>query len=61
MVDERRTLIFTMSLALNNGLGMVRGIKQLNEEQRKRVAEQIIHEMESRNWTIRLGAPGRPI
>jgi hypothetical protein len=61
VLDERRTLIFRMSLALTKGLGVVRGMKQLNEEQRKRVAELIIHELESSNWTIRLKAPGRGI
>jgi len=61
MVDERRRLIFRMSLALTNGLAMVKGMKQLNEEQRKRVAESIIHEMESSNWTIRSNLPGRRI
>jgi hypothetical protein len=61
MLDERQTLIFRMSLALNKGLGLVRGIKQLNEEQRKRVAETIVNELESSNWTIRLGPPGRGV
>ena len=61
MLDERRTLIFRTSLAVSKGLSLVRGMRQLNEEQRKRVAELIIHELESSNWTIRLNPPGRGI
>jgi hypothetical protein len=60
MMDERKTLVFRVSMAVTKGLSLVRGMKQLNEEQRKRVAEAIIHELEITNWTIKLGEPGRP-
>lgn len=60
MMTERRTLVFRVSTAVTKGLSIVRGMKQLNEEQRKRVAEIIIHELETTNWTIRLREPGRP-
>jgi hypothetical protein len=55
MMDERKTLVFRMSTALTKGLSIVRGMKQLNEEQRKRVAETILNELESTNWKITLG------
>lgn len=61
MIDERRTLVFCVSMALTKGLSLVRGMNQLNEEQRKRVAEFIIHELETTNWTVSLGGPGRPL
>jgi hypothetical protein len=35
-------------------------MKQLNEEQRKRVAEFIIHELETTNWKVSSGGSGRP-
>jgi hypothetical protein len=38
----------------------MRGVRQLNEEQRKRVAETIVHELETTNWKIVLGEPARP-
>jgi hypothetical protein len=60
MMAERRTLVFRVSMAVTKGLSIVRGMKQLNEEQRKRVAEIIIHELETTNWTIRLRESGRP-
>jgi hypothetical protein len=60
MMNERRTLVFRVSMAVTKGLSVVRGMKQLNEEQRKRVAEIIVNELETTNWTIRLGEPGRP-
>jgi hypothetical protein len=57
MIDERRTLVFCVSMALTKGLSLVRGMKQLNEEQRKRVAEFIVHELETTNWKVSLGGP----
>jgi hypothetical protein len=60
MMDERRNLIFRTSTALTKGLGLIRGMKPLNEEQRRRVAELVIQELESSNWTITLGEPARP-
>jgi hypothetical protein len=58
MMTERRTLVFRVSTAVTKGLSIVRGIKQLNEEQRRRVAEIIIHELETTNWTISRREPG---
>ena len=54
-MNERRTLVFHVSMAVTKGLSLVKGMKQLNEEQRKRVAEAIIHELETANCTIKLG------
>ena len=54
-MNERRTLVFRVSAAVSKGLSHVRGMKQLNEAQRKRVAETIIHELETANCTIKLG------
>jgi hypothetical protein len=48
-------------MAVNKGLSLVRGMKQLNEEQRRRVAETIVHELETTNWKITQGQPGRPL
>jgi hypothetical protein len=59
MIDERRTLVFCVSMALTKGLSLVRGTKQLNEEQRKRVADFIVHELETTNWKVSLGEPSR--
>jgi hypothetical protein len=56
-MNERRTLVFRVSTAVTKGLSLVKGMKQLNEEQRKRVAETIIHELESTNWKIIQGGP----
>jgi hypothetical protein len=52
MIDERRVLVFRMSMAVTKGLSLVSGMKKLNEEQRKRVAEAIVHELETTNWKI---------
>jgi hypothetical protein len=57
---ERETLVFRMSMALSKGLSPIRNMKQLNETQRKKVAETIINELETTNWKIRLGEPSRP-
>ena len=57
MLDERRNLIFRTSMALSKGLGLIRGMKPLNEEQRKRVAAIIIDELEASNWHIKQGEP----
>jgi hypothetical protein len=57
---EREILVFRMSMALSKGLSPIRNMKQLNETQRKRVAETIIDELETTNWKIGPGEPGRP-
>jgi hypothetical protein len=55
MDSERKILVFRMSMAVTKGLSLIRGMKQLNEEQRKRVAEAIVHELEVANWKITPG------
>jgi hypothetical protein len=60
MRTERENLVFRVSMAVSEGIGSMRGVRQLNEEQRKRVAETIVHELETTNWQIRLRAPARP-
>jgi hypothetical protein len=51
MRTERENLVFRVSMAVSKGIGSMRGVRQLNEEQRKRVAETIVHELET-NWKI---------
>jgi hypothetical protein len=37
--SERKTLVFRVSMALSKGLSPIRNMRQLNEEQRRRVAD----------------------
>ncbi|MBO0751940.1 MAG: hypothetical protein J2P53_07510 [Bradyrhizobiaceae bacterium] len=60
MDTERKILVVRMSKAVTKGLSLVRGMKQLNEEQRKRVAEAIVNELETANWKITLGERAKP-
>lgn len=55
MRTERENLVFRVSMAVSKGLSSMRGVRQLNEEQRKRVAETIVRELETTNWKISLG------
>jgi hypothetical protein len=57
MITERQILVFRVSTAVTKALSPIRGMRQLNEEQRKRVAETIIHELEATNWKITHGEP----
>ena len=61
MRTERENLVFRVSMALTKGLSVVRGQRQLNEVQRKTVAETIVRELETTNWKITLGEPARPL
>jgi hypothetical protein len=62
MRTERDDLIFTVRMSLHKGMSLVRGMKKIpTEEQEKRIAETIVRELESYNWSITLKEPGRPI
>jgi hypothetical protein len=60
MRTERENLVFRVSMAVSKGLSSMRGVRQLNEEQRKRVAETIVQELETTHWKVSLGEPARP-
>jgi hypothetical protein len=58
---ERKTFVFMVRMGLRNGLSLIRGMKKsLDEDQQKRVAETIVHELETTNWKIEQGPPARP-
>ena len=59
MLSNAKTLVWMVGLALKRA--SIRGLrKALTEEEIRRVAETIVHELESHNWKISLGEPGRP-
>jgi hypothetical protein len=61
MKTERETLVFCVSIALGKGLSLLRGMKKaLTPEERRRVAETIVRELETTNWKVSRGQPGRP-
>jgi len=61
MMNERDTFRFVVRQGLKKGLGSIRRMrKELTAEQQERIAETIVHELESHNWQITLGEPGRP-
>jgi hypothetical protein len=61
MPSERQTLVFTVRMGLRQGLMNIRGMRpELTVEQQERVAETIVEMLETHNWKISLGEPGRP-
>jgi hypothetical protein len=61
MRTERDNLILLVSLSLRKGLSSIKGMKKpLTDEQEKRIPETIVHDLETHNWRIHLGPPGRP-
>jgi len=61
MLLERDTIRFMVGQGLKKGLATVRSMRRaLTEEDQERVAEAIVHELETNNWQIALGEPGRP-
>jgi hypothetical protein len=60
MLSERQTLVFTVRMGLRQGLMNIRGMRrELTVEQQERVAETIVEMLETHNWKISLGEPGR--
>jgi hypothetical protein len=56
MRTERDELLFAVSFALGQALSSMRGMKKaLTDEERKRVAEAIVHHLETTNWKVTLG------
>jgi hypothetical protein len=48
-------------MGLRKGLSLIRGMrKELSQEQQERIAETIVHELETTNWKIEQGPPARP-
>ena len=61
MPTERDDLTFMLRMSLHKGLSLIRGMKKVpTEEQEKRIAEIIIRELESYNWSITPKEPCRP-
>jgi len=61
MLLERDTIRFMVGQGLKKGLATVRSMRRaLTEEDQERVAEAIVHELETNNWKVTLGEPGRP-
>jgi len=61
MLSERQTLVFTVRMGLRQALMNIRGMRrELTAEQQERVAETIVEMLETHNWKITLGEPGRP-
>jgi len=59
MLSERQTLVFMVGQGLKQA--SIRGLrKALTEEEIRRIAETIVHVLETHNWKISLGEPGRP-
>jgi len=58
---ERKTFAFMVRMGLRKGLSLIRGMKRsLTEDQQKQVAEVIVRELETTNWKIEEGEPGKP-
>jgi hypothetical protein len=58
---ERKDFVFMVRMGLRKGLSLIRGMrKELTQEQQERIAETIAHELETTNWKIEQGGPGRP-
>jgi hypothetical protein len=56
---ERDTFRFMVQMGLREGLGAVRMRRALTEEEQRKIAETIVRMLETHNWKISLGEPGR--
>jgi hypothetical protein len=60
MPTERDDFRFMVQLGLREGLRSVRLRKALSDEEQRQIAEAIVRMIETHNWKVSLGEPGRP-